>query len=152
MIKMNIAHEGQMGIVCLQTGYSEKDTVCSLHYFWPRMNNQKLVTRKHETNCNIIFLLKKEEDISWLQSSKTQRCKIEKSHRNVKRRDTQTQSLTLHWIPCWREKYCKRTSLVQRRRLECDVRLQYRLMWNWLRLMTIPWLCNRGSLILVNAR
>lgn len=27
-----------------------------LAVFWPRMNNQKLVTRKYQTNCNIFSI------------------------------------------------------------------------------------------------
>lgn len=58
MTKMNITREGETGVMCLQMGQNMLPEL-----FWPRINNQKLATREHQTNCNIIFLLKKEEGI-----------------------------------------------------------------------------------------
>lgn len=58
MIKMNITREGETGIMCFQIGQNMLPAL-----FWPRMNNQKLATRKYQTNCNIVFPLRKKEGI-----------------------------------------------------------------------------------------
>lgn len=53
VIKMNITCKGQMGVMCPQVCYSEEGHNILSEVFWPRMNKQKLVTRKHRTNAKL---------------------------------------------------------------------------------------------------